>query len=162
GGGGNTPRVERIRVVADTTTNSLLVKANPLDMLTIRLLLTRALDTGETDSKAVIRTWIIGPLKHAHAVDVASVIREVYRESLNNNTPNTPLLTPPFVSSTRMSPSLNIDANGNTRGVTLSVGIDDRTNSLVLACPESMYEDIRKLVEQMEKAAADSTQMVKF
>ena len=38
GGGGGNARVEKIRIVADATTNSLLVKAKPLDMLTIRRL----------------------------------------------------------------------------------------------------------------------------
>ena len=38
--------------------------------------------------------------------------------------------------------------------------MDDRTNSLVVACPTPMYEDIKKLVAQLEKAASDSTQQV--
>src|SRR5262249_43106825 len=140
-GGGN--RVENITVVADTSTNSLLVKAKPLDMLTIRRLLRDALDTGETESNAVIRTHTILPgiyergkdgeyrrlldaataeikvdgkvyrkdkdgkktpltddkgevvrcdgktyfslLVYAQVLDVAGVVREVYRESMNNN-----------------------------------------------------------------------------
>src|SRR4029079_12863545 len=96
-----------------------------------------------------------------HAIDVANVIREVYRESMNNNPLNQRTFTSPFVTSTRMSPTLNIDANGNPRGVSLSVGIDDRTNSLVLSCPEKLFQDIRKLVDQLEKASADTTQTVK-
>src|SRR5207253_474818 len=42
GGGGQMPkgaRPERIRVVADPSTNQLLIKASPLDILTIRELL---------------------------------------------------------------------------------------------------------------------------
>ena len=51
GGGGPTiARNERIRVVADPATNSLLIKASPLDTLTIRNLLTRALDIPEARS----------------------------------------------------------------------------------------------------------------
>jgi type II secretory pathway component GspD/PulD (secretin) len=41
------PRLERVRVIADPATNSLLVKASPLDLFTIRNLLTRALDVPE-------------------------------------------------------------------------------------------------------------------
>ena len=48
-----TPAPTAIRVVADPATNSLLVRASPLDMITIRRLLDKALDTGETESKAV-------------------------------------------------------------------------------------------------------------
>lgn len=160
---GGSARVERIRVVADTTTNALLVKATPLDMLTIRNLLARALDTGETDSRAVIKTWMIGPLKHANVTDVAAVIRDVFRESINNN----PVGGSggggfPFFGGGGMRPATqNVDAQGNPRGVMLSVGTDERTNTLVLACPQLLYEDIKKLVDQMEKAAADTTQIVK-
>src|SRR5439155_9762771 len=84
-----TPREDRIRVVADPGTNSLLVKASPIDLLTIRSLLDRAIDTGETDSRAVMRTWVIGPLKNASALQMAQVIRDVYRESINNNPSST-------------------------------------------------------------------------
>jgi type II secretory pathway component GspD/PulD (secretin) len=41
------PPPERVRVVADPATNSLLIKASPLDTLTIRKLLTAALDIPE-------------------------------------------------------------------------------------------------------------------
>lgn len=44
GGGPAMPRSERVRIVADPATNSLLIKASPLDTLTIRRLLTSALD----------------------------------------------------------------------------------------------------------------------
>jgi type II secretory pathway component GspD/PulD (secretin) len=50
GGGRDGPRatpVERIRVVADPKTNTLLLRASPLDALAIRNLLSRALDTPE-------------------------------------------------------------------------------------------------------------------
>ena len=60
------PRPDRIRVVADAGTNSLLVRASPLDMLAIRRLLARSLDGGETDSRGLVRTWLI-PVRHASA-----------------------------------------------------------------------------------------------
>jgi type II secretory pathway component GspD/PulD (secretin) len=44
-----TPRQDRIRIVADPNTNMLMVRASPLDMITIRNLLDKAIDTGEVD-----------------------------------------------------------------------------------------------------------------
>jgi type II secretory pathway component GspD/PulD (secretin) len=41
------PRPERARIIADPVTNSLLIKASPLDLLTIRHLLSKALDVPE-------------------------------------------------------------------------------------------------------------------
>src|SRR5437870_5030714 len=45
-------REERIRVVADPATNALLIKASPLDFLTIRNLIDKQLDGGHTDALA--------------------------------------------------------------------------------------------------------------
>jgi type II secretion system protein D len=162
-----TPSANRIRVVADPATNSLLIRATPLDMLTIRRLLDKAIDAPETESKAVMRTWIIGPLKYANANEVASVVRDVYREQMNNNpNPASPAGLVALSLASRSFSSggirnMNVDANGNPRTVTLSLGVDDRSNSLVAACSEAMYHDLKRLVDQLETAAKDSTRTVK-
>ena len=44
----------------------------------------KAIDTGETDSKAVVRNWVL-PLKYASATEVANTIKEAYREYVNND-----------------------------------------------------------------------------
>src|SRR5438105_14816295 len=75
---------DRIGVVADPATNSLLVRASPIDMLGIRRLLNTSIDVDTVDSRAVIKTWII-PLMHASATEVANVIRDVYREHMDKN-----------------------------------------------------------------------------
>jgi type II secretory pathway component GspD/PulD (secretin) len=47
GPGAGLARAERVRVVAEPNTNTLLIKASPLDVLTIRNLLSKALDIPE-------------------------------------------------------------------------------------------------------------------
>ena len=156
---------ERIRVVADPGTNSLLVKASPIDLVTIRSILGKFIDTGEVDSRALMRTWVIGPLKNASAQDVARTLRDVYREFINNNPAAITFGGGPFgffgtqAFGTALVP--NVDANGNPVGVTLSIGVDDPTNTLVLHCSEVMYDEIRNLVARLDKAAAESTRTVK-
>src|SRR5262249_39051612 len=138
------PQPARIRVVADPGTNSLLVRASPLDMLTIRRLLEKAIDNEDTDSKAIVRNYII-QLKNANAPEVANLLRDAYREYINNDP----------VGSGRggvrgfgfgAPPTRNLDAQGNPRGVTLSIGVDERSNQLILVCNERMYTDIMSLV----------------
>jgi type II secretory pathway component GspD/PulD (secretin) len=155
GGGGDKKKTEdRIRVVADTGTNSILVKANPTDMKKIRELLEKSLDKADNDSNAIIKTHLIGPLQHAYAVDVADVIRDVYHESMNNN-PNRGFGV------AFGQQKLNIDQNGNSKGVTLSVSTDNRTNCLIVSCPTPMYDDIKKLVKELDDNAKPSTQIVR-
>jgi type II secretion system protein D len=160
------PTPNRIRVVADAATNSLLVRASPLDMLTIRRLLDKALDSADVDSNAVAKTWVIGPLKYASATEVATVIKDVYREHMNT----TPQPTQVggfggfgFFRRNGFNGTQNgsVDANGNRRVVDLSIGVDDRTNSLVCSCSSAMYEDVKKLTEQLDQAAKDSTRTVR-
>ncbi len=151
GGPAATPRVERVRVVAYPATNSLLVKASLLDMRTVRRLVKDFLDTGVTDSKAVIKTWIIGPLQYSAANDVYYVLRDVYRESMNNNS-RAALFAggiSPFGGNRQQMQ--NLDQHGNPMGVSLSIGVDDKTNSLIVACSENLYKDLDKLVDLLEE-----------
>jgi len=153
------PQPNRLRVVADPGTNSLLVRASPLDMMTVRRLLEKAIDSGETDSKAVLRNWVIA-LKNANAAEVASMIKDVYRESMNND----PLGGRGGIRGFNFGapPTRNLDAQGNPRGVSLSISVDDRSNRLILVCSERLYDDIKKLVDELDKAALNAMTTVEL
>jgi type II secretory pathway component GspD/PulD (secretin) len=77
-GPGPSKGAKRVRIVTDAATNSLLVTASALDFFTIKRLVTSALDTGG-DSDTAARTFILGPLKHARAADMAQVLGKLYR-----------------------------------------------------------------------------------
>lgn len=154
-----TPAENRIRVVADPTTNSLLVRASPLDLLTIRRLLEKAIDRGQTDSLAVSRTWIVGPFRFATANDIAGVVRDVYREHMSTNSsvatlPGFGFPGVPLVSSAAPA-----------KPVTLSLGVDDRSNTLILNCSSALHDDIKKLADNLDataKKAQRSIQVVQL
>ena len=156
-------KADKVRVVAEPQSNSLLVWASPLDLLTIRRLLEQSIDSGETDSVAISKTWTLGPLHYASASDVSSVLHDVYREQMNENPKASQETTGGFGRFRRGGgfQNRNVDAAGNARKVSLSMSVDDRTNSLVLNCPESLYKDIQKLVADMEKAAQKSRRTIK-
>lgn len=82
GGSDESPaRGVRLRVVPDPATNSLLLKASPLDMLTVRQLLLQL----DVDQEAPgPRSRVLGPFKHAKADELAKVLREVYRDQAAN------------------------------------------------------------------------------
>jgi type II secretory pathway component GspD/PulD (secretin) len=154
------PPVERIRVVADTESNSLLVRASRLDMLEVRHMLKDAIDAGDTESHAIIRTFLLGPLRYAVASEVASALRNVYKEQMNANpTPSTVANMPRRLQ--RRLQNMNVDANGNLRTVSLSIGVDERTNSVVVACPEKLYMDVKSVVDQLEAASMQADKTVR-
>ena len=155
----------RIRVVADPNTNSIMVKANAVDMLAIKRLLRESIDAADpVTGAAVVRTWVMPPLKYANASEVVVVLQNVYRDFMNasggfggsfGSSRGGPS---PFSSGGFRPP---VDSSGNRRQAQLSIGVDDRSNSLVLSCNEKMYKDIKQLVDQLEEAAKDSTKTVK-
>jgi len=159
GGGSSGGRVERIRIVADSATNTLLVKASPLDMLTLHNLLTKAIDRGDSESGALIGTHIIGPLQNAAASDVATIIRDVYKEAMtkssgSSNSGGSPIGFP-------FGPRPSDGGGSSSKAAALSVGVDDKTNSLVVAATQPLFEDINKLVKELDTAAGLSNTSVK-
>ncbi len=157
------PRENRIRVVADPATNSLLVQAGLLDQQSIRRLLERAIDVGNTDSSALRRSWLLPPLQYANASEVGQVLREVY---------GTPARSTPGPAMTGGLAGLGIPAfgdgqdlsretNDNSRVPGLSLGVDDRSNSLVLVCSEKLKDEVKRVVDQLDQAAKTSTRTVR-
>jgi type II secretory pathway component GspD/PulD (secretin) len=157
------PRENRIRVVADPASNSLLIEASPLDLLEVRRILKDSIDSGDTESAAIMKTWPPLLCKYASATEVVNVLRDVYRESMNQNASITSVngLAGFNFAALRARRRQNLDVNGNAKQVALSIGVDDRTNSLVMNCSEPMYQDIKRVVERLDGAARDSTRTVK-
>ena len=70
-------KVERVRVVADPGSNTLLVKATPLDLVMIEKLIAQTLDVDPGREEPAHRLYMI-PLRHIQADDVARVVRDLY------------------------------------------------------------------------------------
>jgi len=150
---------QKVRVVADPTSNSLLVKASPIDMLSIKRLLKDAIDSGS--ERATSSTHVIGPLKAAKAADVADVVREVYRDSLNSNSPTGGRGGGFFPFGGGQPVQRITDANGNPRPAALTVSTEEGTNTIVVHCSEALFRDIDKLVQQLDNAAAGSPRSIR-
>jgi hypothetical protein len=109
---------------------------------------------------------VIGPLKHAVATEVAQVIANVYREHTDNNVNfagpgggRGGFLGRILAANAR---NRNVGQDGQPRPVTLSLGVDDRTNSLIVNCNATLYEDIKKFVQQLEDAAKEAMRTVRL
>src|SRR5262249_12898226 len=154
------PVEPRVRIVAEQSSNSLLVRAKPLDLITIRQMLKTVIDVGPGDSKAVMKPFFIGPLQYAVATEVVLILKEVYRESTNQAASQglSGGFGLPFggpfggggLFGGRQQP---LDALGRPKQVSLSITADDRTNSIVGMATELMAKDIGKVVEVLEEKA---------
>ena len=170
GGGGDTASSAatgakpRIRIVADPNSNSLLVRASALDLLTIQSMLEKAIDQYDASSEAVVKTHIIGPLKNSNATDVASVVRDVFAE--NTKTTGTsatvggfPGVGFPFGGGGGQQPA---NTTVGRQALKLSVAVDDRTNSIVIGCSTPLFVEVEKLVKDLDEAAKDAAKTVKI
>jgi type II secretory pathway component GspD/PulD (secretin) len=79
-GAGEPRRHPRVRVVADPQTNSLLLKAAPLELQTIRRLLRNHLDQAD-EAEPLLRVFLVGPLKHVAATDVSRVLSDLFKDA---------------------------------------------------------------------------------
>jgi type II secretion system protein D len=149
------PLAGRVRVVADKTSNSLIVvKASALDMMTIRMLLSKAIDSDDPPIGGVMKTYTI-PLQYARASDLATIVRNVFQNSTGGGR--------------RRSITINagpfpFGAGGGQQNdpVALSVESDDVSNRLIVNATEAMYKEVKDLVAELDKAAEASTEVVEF
>ena len=156
GGGGGAQRTEVVRIVADPSTNSLLVKAKPLDMLSIRGLIARQFERRDNDSEFQLQTVVLPPLKYMAVSEVAQTISQIYAEHMNQR---------PQQSIQQGFPGFAFggmpQGGGQARQATLHIGIDNNTNRLIVSAPKQLLADIEKLVNTLEEGAKDSRQSVR-
>lgn len=158
----SSPATAKVRVIADPTSNSLLIKASPLDMLEIKRLLRDSIDLVD-DSRSLQQTHIIGPFQAAKADDILDVIRDVYRDSLNSNNPNVRGGGGgPFFFGGGGQPTQRLtDANGNPKPAALTIGVQESTNSLIVRCSDALFKDIDKLAKDLDGAARGSPRSIR-
>lgn len=157
------PATAKVRVIADPTSNSLLVKASPVDLLSIKKYLKDGIDGGPADG-ALQRTFVIGPLMAARAEEIAEAVRDVYRDSINSNSTQVGRSGGfgfPFGGGGQPAQKLT-DANGNPRPPALTVGVNEPTNTIIVKCSESMYKEVKTLVEDLDKIAKGSPRTIKI
>ncbi|HLW67377.1 MAG TPA: secretin N-terminal domain-containing protein, partial [Gemmataceae bacterium] len=139
----------KVRVVADPTTNSLLVRASPIDMLTVKRLLA-AVDRPAQDAGG-IKPHVI-KLKFANASDVSWTVQNVFREYTNND-PRFGIGAALTAGTTR-----NIGPDGQQRAVTLSVSAETQSNSVVLMCTDKLLKDVEEIIKLLD--VPDAAQVV--
>ena len=176
GGGavGGTPGVagdasQRISVIGDPRTNSLLVRSeNPSKLNAVRQLVANLDKPGAAGNIHVVY------LKNAEAVKVAQTLRAVLSGEAGsagqsgtgtvgssnsgssfapNTTGSTGQNTTTGMGST---PSFGNTSGTNTAGGTGNgmVQADPMTNSLIVTAPDAIYNNIRKVIDQLDKRRA--------
>lgn len=146
-----------LKIVSDSETNSILVQgADPSQMKKIEELIEFYDQPQQTDAKLVRKTQTFR-LRNAKAKVVAETIKEVYRDLLSANDKALASSEKRPERSTTIIFDMGEGPNKEQRAPTfkglLSIGVDDYSNSLILSAPSFLFEDISRLIEELDRAA---------
>jgi type II secretory pathway component GspD/PulD (secretin) len=151
---------DRIRVLADPNLNAVLLRAAPIDAVTIKKLIRDQIDQ---PGEQVMKNHVV-KLKTALATEVANNIRELYRQVMDVN----PLPGQPgsdrlgFQMALLGNPNAGrpVDVNGVPRTSALTIGVDERSNSLLVQSSDALFDEVKKLAEDLDDAAKNPSRRV--
>ena len=180
-----------LKITADTRLNALIVQANATDVATIEQLL-KILDQKESPEEvlAVPKARII-PLENMQADEVADIVRQVYQDRMAGGIggmPGMPGQMPSPQDLIAMFRGGGRGGRGGSGGMSgmggrggmggpgggrrgqgqseevqkMTIGVDNRTNSVILSAPEPLFSEVSQLIQQLDEGAlAESTQAMR-
>ncbi|HHK41782.1 MAG TPA: hypothetical protein ENJ50_05120, partial [Planctomycetaceae bacterium] len=146
-----------LSIVPDPRLNALIVQGNRNDLAAIENLV-KVLDTSEVPETLVANRPKLIPLKNARADEVADVLRDVYREQMRPKS-RSQLPVPRGVS--RDLAQVLQSINAQNTGPELTVGVDEDSNSLVVAAAPPLLSEVEQLVQRLDETAERLTRSVR-
>ncbi len=179
GGGRKAMKTGSVTITPETRLNALLVQANRADQQTVERLL-KIIDREKSpEDVAVSPKPRMIPVAHARAAEVADVLRQVYSDRMvlntfqqmqQNRVGGGPMQ---FLGGMMGMMGGGPGGPGGGRGQAaqggqnardnvnrISIGVDARTNTLIIAAVDPLFEEVKQLVQQMDLAAAAENETV--
>ncbi|MBN2581182.1 MAG: hypothetical protein JXB10_19530 [Pirellulales bacterium] len=163
GDGGTIAPSGLIRITPDARLNALIVQANPLDLDTIDQLC-QLLDQPESPEEVHIASKArIIPVQYTKAENIAEILKQVYQDRLVSGSGG------PARQPNPMEIIQALRGNRGRRGGTqnqgtaeeaskMSIGVDARNNSLVIAAPNDLFQEVEELVAKLDVVSEDSAE----
>ncbi len=166
-GSSSSTSTSTLKIVPDTRTNSLIVYGNSNDVNRVRQLL-EVLDRDDAPSSGAMSAPRIIPVRYANALSVSRVIRDVYASRITSGqgAQGGPGGFPfgggnsggfPFSGGSSSRSSSSRSGAG-----TLAIGVDEQSNSVVVSCSESLFQEVKKLVDTLDVAVSDTQRTVQI
>ncbi len=144
-----------LKFVADPVTNTVLVQgADEQQLAEIESLVEMYDRADPVESQSVRRTEII-QMKYASAPEVMTVVKDVYRDLLSPNDKDMQAAQPQQEQRPSFFSLLTKDDQNSIprfKGL-LSVGVNAKTNSIVISAPQFLLDDVKKMVAELDSAA---------
>jgi len=150
-----------IQFVADLDTNTVLVKnADPRQLAQIEQIIQFYDQPPPQDSESV-RVTEVFRIRYSKASQIAATVKEVYRDLLSPDENRRDDRGGIFLF---LEGGKNDARMPRFKGL-LSIGADDLSNTLLVSAPLYLMNDLRKLVEELDRAAEpvqDTVEVVKL
>ena len=146
-----TDAIQRVKIVADSRINALIIGGNRADRKIVEELLAvfdseDLLDTLQQISPSIVM------LQSASARNVSSIIKEVYKSQLTSGVGRNPIDIPEGVSAEVAIMLQQI--NAQSTGPLLTASVDEATNSIVLRGPPSLIVEVRSFIEKLDQQSS--------
>jgi len=152
-----------VTMIPDPRLNALIVEANPVDMAFVEQML-RVIDkeSSETDIETAGVTRLI-PVIYSTADEVATVVRQVFADRIGATQGGGQGQQPSpedFLRALRGQRSRREDAQTRGELQKMIIGVDSRSNSLIVTGPEPLYRQVEALVRQIDQPGGTDTDVV--
>ena len=156
---------QTLRIIPDSRTNSLIV-SGPSHLVDEVENMLRVLDTSESPEQLSKRTPRYIDVKHAEISEVAEIVRDIYKEEMEPER-GAGAQANPLAALMGAAGGGGSSRGGSGRGaaaaqqVRLTVGIDGRSNRLILSCSEPLFKQVEAMVKTIDQSALDSKRTVR-
>ena len=153
GGGGFSSGT--VDIVPDIRLNALIVRAKPADLDTVEQLL-RVLDqrVGPEDVEADARPRLI-PVYNTQASEIVGVVQQIYQDRMATGGPA--VMSPQDMLKMIRGNGPNLDQQAQK----MSIGVDERSNSLVVRAPDPLFEEVKALVAELDQTDLTSPEITR-
>lgn len=146
---------QTLRIIPDVRSNSLLI-SGPEAVLQDVWAMLRVLDSNEIPESFRDMQQRTIELNYADIDNVAAILREVYKPLMEARDAGKQQPQNPFAA---MLGASSNQKEANT--VRMTLGVDRQTSSLVISSSQEIFDDVRELVETLDKKAMSANRTIR-
>ena len=145
-----------LRIVPELRSNALFVSGPPDLVKQVEEVL-ELLDASELPESLRDRVPRMIAVEHAQASEVHSILQEIYKDYLQPQGGGLPGAGGGGMNPLAMLMAASGGQNdkGKGRGIRLTLGVDQRTNSIVVSADESLFRQVEELIHEIDASAME-------
>ncbi len=150
-----------VSIVADARSNTLIVQANSADLDQIEKLL-QIIDqeSSPEDVETAGKAQLI-PVLYSSAEEIAAIVRQVYATRIAADANRQRQPSPEDLVRALRGGRGGQSQQAQSEEPKMTVGVDARSNSIIVVAPDPLFQEVRALVQQLDNAGIQSDETVR-